>query len=199
MASSASDSGSIIGDVITHGKKKYWLRGGNFHYHIGLDAGDNTLEAQLARLLCRSLASHRGLDVPAFADEYIRFMTTPGSHNDTYAATAHRMFFANHVRGLPPLRCADNDGHNTDAIDALTLVIPLVVHGVAVVPRGELKAQARALVALTRRSDVLGLFSDVFVDLLASVLEGVPLREAVEAAGRHVGIPSVASAVERYV
>jgi ADP-ribosyl-[dinitrogen reductase] hydrolase len=34
-----SDRGDIIGDVINHGKKKYWLRGGNYHYHIGLDAG----------------------------------------------------------------------------------------------------------------------------------------------------------------
>jgi len=30
-----------------------------------------------------------------FVDRYIQFMTTPGSHNDTYAATAHRMFFLN--------------------------------------------------------------------------------------------------------
>ena len=33
------DQGDIIGSVINHGKKKYWVRGGNFHYHLGLDAG----------------------------------------------------------------------------------------------------------------------------------------------------------------
>jgi ADP-ribosyl-[dinitrogen reductase] hydrolase len=58
---------------------------------------------------------------------YVKFMTTPGSHNDTYASTCHRMFFANFVNKVPPEACADNDGHNTDAIDALTLVIPAVV------------------------------------------------------------------------
>lgn len=34
-----SDVGDIIGNVINHGKKKYWGRGGNYHYHLGLDAG----------------------------------------------------------------------------------------------------------------------------------------------------------------
>lgn len=36
------------------------------------------------------------------------------------------MFFANYVNKIPPESCADNDGHNTDAIDALTLAIPAV-------------------------------------------------------------------------
>jgi ADP-ribosyl-[dinitrogen reductase] hydrolase len=54
-------------------------------------------------------------------------MTTPGSHNDTYASTCHRMFFANYVKDIAPEACADNDGHNTDAIDSLTLIIPTVV------------------------------------------------------------------------
>jgi len=39
-----SDQGSIIGDVINHGKKQYWQKGSNFHYHYGLQAGENTLE-----------------------------------------------------------------------------------------------------------------------------------------------------------
>ena len=40
----------------------------------------------------------------------MQFMQTPGSHNDTYASTCHRMFFANLVNGKPPEQCADNDG-----------------------------------------------------------------------------------------
>lgn len=36
--------------------------------------------------------------------DYVAFMTTPGTHNDTYAATAHRMFFANWVRLGRPAR-----------------------------------------------------------------------------------------------
>lgn len=82
-----SDQGDIVGKIILHGKKQYWVRGGNYHYHLGLQAGENTLEAQLARLLTQQL-QQKAIDAPEiltanFLKEYVRFMTTPGSHNDT--------------------------------------------------------------------------------------------------------------------
>jgi hypothetical protein len=44
-------------------------------------------------------------------------MTTPGSHNDTYAESFHRDFFANFARGVPPEECSRNtEGHNTAQI-----------------------------------------------------------------------------------
>ena len=55
-AARGSDKGSVIGDVINHGKKQYWEKGGNYHYHLGLEAGENTLEALLCRLLMRTMA-----------------------------------------------------------------------------------------------------------------------------------------------
>lgn len=78
-----SDQGDIIGSVINHGKKKYWGRGGNYHYHLGLEAGENTLEAQLTRLLAKGIIEGGDFDQAAWLQNYIRFMTTPGSHNDT--------------------------------------------------------------------------------------------------------------------
>ena len=62
-----------------------------------------------------------------FRNAYMDFMKTPGSHNDTYAATAHRMFFKNLVQGKDPKDCPDNDGHNVDAIDALTIALPVII------------------------------------------------------------------------
>lgn len=101
------------------------------------------------------------------------FMTTPGTHNDTYASTCHRMFFANFVKGVAPEVCADNDGHNTDAIDALTLTIPVIVATVTEEgPSDEVRKAARAVVALTRKSKVLPAYVDLYADLLASVLSG---------------------------
>lgn len=175
-----SDKGSIIGDVINHGKKKYWLRNGDFHYHLGLRAGENTLEAQLARLLTRSMTQHpaAGLSITAFTDDYIQFMRTPGSHNDTYASTAHRMFFANLINGVPPENCADNDGHNTDAIDALTLCVPVIVR-YAEAPRPQLHQMVKDLIAVTRRSRALDTYAEAFTDLLVDVLHGQDLRTAV--------------------
>lgn len=176
-----SDQGDIVGSVILHGKKKFWLRGGNFHYHLGLDAGENTLEAQLCRLLTQSiletsLSTPPNSDAPEpapapafkpshFTEKYMTFMQTPGSHNDTYASTAHRMFFANLVQGKAPSECADNDGHNTDAIDALTLTVPVII-AYADAPRNLRNTKIREVIAITRKSRVLQSYAETYSDIL---------------------------------
>ena len=77
-----SDDGDVIGGVILHDKKAYWRRGGQFHYHHTLEAGENTLEAMLVRELMRSVISSGRFDADDFRQRYIKFMTTPGTHND---------------------------------------------------------------------------------------------------------------------
>eukprot|EP01041_Mallomonas_annulata_P004373 gene4373-8709_t len=220
-----SDQGDIVGSVILHGKKKYWLRGGNFHYHLGLQAGENTLEAQLTRLLTRSITELKSFSVDDFLTKYASFMQTPGSHNDTYASTAHRMFFANVLRGKPLKDCADNDGHNTDAIDALTLTVPVILK-YAEAPREERNMmtddafavdtndllfvyillndqwKVRQVVRATRKSTALNAYADAFADLLVAVLQGNDLRSAVERCGSALGgsdglVRSVKTMVER--
>jgi ADP-ribosyl-[dinitrogen reductase] hydrolase len=105
---------SIIGQVINHGKQDLWSPNQSIHYHATLQRGENTLEVQLARVLMKSIVQTGGrFDADHFRDAYVKFMTTPGSHNDTYASTCHRMFFANMVyKQLPPKDCPDNDHHN---------------------------------------------------------------------------------------
>lgn len=65
-----------------------------------MKAGDNTLNAitvvqilktmqrvdPKAELDARELRGH-------VLEDYVKFMTTPGSHNDTYAESFHRSFF----------------------------------------------------------------------------------------------------------
>ena len=125
-------TGSVIGDVINHGKKQYWGQSG-VHYHRGLRAGENTLNAQCARVVARSIsASPQGVaDPSSILAAYVTFMTTPGSHTDTYADTSHRMFFANWARGVPPAACADNDGHNTDSAGGLCSLAPVALAALA--------------------------------------------------------------------
>ena len=68
------------------------------------------------------MASTKAVDAEAFRDQYVKFMQTPGSHNDSYASTAHRMFFANLFHKQKPVKdCPDNDAHNVDTIDGLVL------------------------------------------------------------------------------
>lgn len=163
------DSGEIIGNLIHHDKRKYWARGANYHYHCTLAAGECTLEAQLARRLLVVLAENGGaFDKSKWLAEFERFLTTPGSHNDTYASSyircvlccnewapllhsrrvniylfffppvIPRQFFANRQKGIPASEAADNDHHNTDAIDGnktpcrhlhcLELSFPFLIH-----------------------------------------------------------------------
>jgi ADP-ribosyl-[dinitrogen reductase] hydrolase len=127
-AGRGSDKGCIIGDVINHGKKEFWKQGGNIHYHWGLEAGENTLEGQLTRLLLRTITKdNHEFTAASFVKEYVTFMTTPGSHNDTYASSCHRLFFQNWVQKIDPSECPGNDGHNVDSIDALTLTVPVIL------------------------------------------------------------------------
>ena len=126
-AGRGSQAGSIIGDVINHGKKHLWGVP-NAHYHGTLDKGENTLNAQCARVLMRAAVARRGWSPASFLDAYIAFMRAPGSHNDTYAESWHRMFFVNLVvRGRAPADCADDDGHNIASAGGLVLLPPVAL------------------------------------------------------------------------
>ena len=156
-----SDKDSIVGEVILHGKKKFWARGGSYHYHHGMSAGENTLDTLIARLMLQTLLSledgNRDLTsiyddtknakkskktkidknafTETFLDDYIQFMTTPDTHNDVYAATAHRMFFANYANKFDKFECADNDGHNTDSVDGIINILVISLNQMVVKAR----------------------------------------------------------------
>lgn len=66
----------------------------------GLRAGQNTLNALCALRAARVLSAGA---FPSAADpdaraavlsDYVEFMTSPGSHDDTYAESFHRSFFS---------------------------------------------------------------------------------------------------------
>ena len=168
---------SIIGDVINHGKREYWDPSKNMHYHATLQAGENTLEAQLVRVLMKSIVANNGdFNADHFRSSYIEFMTKPKSHNDAYASTCHRMFFANMIfKKLPPAQCPDNDSHNVDTIDGL--VLPTIAALAVSAKNGntnESKEAARKASAevcsVTRRSDKLEKASKIWSDIIFNTL-----------------------------
>lgn len=67
----------IVGDVINHGKHSLWGKPG-VHYHHGMSAGQNTLNAMCTRVVMRGMAAGKGYDANRFLQDYIDFMTTPG-------------------------------------------------------------------------------------------------------------------------
>lgn len=177
---------SIIGDVINHGKLTYWDKNKSIHYHATLQAGENTLEMQIARVLMKSIVANDGqFDEDHFRKAYIAFMTTEGSHNDTYASTCHRMFFANMIfHKKDPRDCPDNDGHNVDAIDGLILpsitALAETARQLSVVGNGNLEMNeesrraiehaAARTASVTRSSKMLERTSEVWADLVSAAL-----------------------------
>ena len=109
-------------------------------------------------------------------------MRTPGSHNDTYASTAHRMFFENLVKGVAPEECHTNDGHNTDAICALTMVVPIILK-YSDEPKDLLYKKAIDMINVTRRTNALDNYAMALTDIMVDVLNGKDLRETIELYG----------------
>jgi len=233
-----SDKDSIIGELILHGKKKFWLRGESYHYHHGMVAGENTLDTLIARLLLKTLLSIEtgkqsdnnaysrdltaqygernntkksktthvdiNLFTETFLNDYIKFMTTPDTHNDVYAATAHRMFFANYANKRDKFDCADNDGHNTDSVDGIINVLVVSLNEMVVKARKvhendeknpidlsvgvtnkekknePLKKAIFDSVNMIRKSEELPLYGYIYHNLLAKlIVEQKELRQSI--------------------
>lgn len=110
------------------------------------------------------------------------------------------------IKGKPLNECADNDGHNTDAIDALTCLVPTTVvwcltHESNLNERQSLHALISDVLSATRKSTVLPQFGVLFADLLVDVLAapqtandnnnadaGAVLREAVVNCGQKLNL-----------
>lgn len=177
--------GDVIGKVIFHGKKKFWKPRADYHYHQGMQAGDNTLEGLLTRRVCNITAAAGGkFDPAALTADYICFMTTPGTHNDTYCGTSHRMFFAKFAAGVPPKDCPDNDQHNVDTADGIVTTVPV---GLIATTDAVAQADAGAMVLLTRQSKAGAAHAKMFATLLRGVVRGGAVRREVQSTAIAMG------------
>ncbi|KAG1663735.1 hypothetical protein FOA52_006104 [Chlamydomonas sp. UWO 241] len=157
--------GRTIGDVINHGKHEFWGKPG-VHYHQGMAAGDNTLNALCARVVMRGIAAQGTYDWRSTLSSYVSFMTTPGSHNDTYAESFHRDFFSNWANGVPPEECArGTEGHNTAQIGGFVMLPPVILSQSGKGTEAARTACSRHL-TLTHESSKLASYADLYSDML---------------------------------
>lgn len=198
---SSSSSQAVIGNVILHDKLKYWTGGNsNNHYHQGMKAGDNTLNAVMAlkevqtmnRVDHNLIAGERDVRSHVLED-YVTFMTTPGSHNDTYAESFHRAFFKDWIKGNKPtegsklLEFAENRSkehmagspdHQLAVIGSLVATIPWIVRN-AHKSENECAQSAVDFVKLTHPVASLIQYVDTYARLLHAVINGKDLRTEV--------------------
>ena len=119
-------SSEIVGEVILKGRRHLWGQP-DTHYHHGMQAGDNTLNAWWARRLINYCVTHEQYQIEEWAEAYIDFMTAdPPSYPDTYAESCHRGFFANWAANEPALTCGAVT-HDTPSMGALVTVAPLAL------------------------------------------------------------------------
>lgn len=161
----------IVGDVILKGRRHLWGVPG-MHYHHGMRAGENTLNAHCTRVLMRSLAANGGhYDMQHFLHTYIAFMTAESpAHPDTYAESWHRGFFANLENGVPP-ECCGALTHDTASVGGLVSIAALFLtarlHGVSC---EDAQAQCRTHLFLTHPDESLARVCSAYTGLLESLL-----------------------------
>lgn len=180
-----SYSGNLIGEVILHGKKKFWQRGKSFHYHHGMLAGENTLDTQITRVLYRNLVKNKQFLQSDFLQDFIKFMTTPDTHSDIYASSAIRIFFKNWSLGKALENCPGDDKHNVEAIDALVITVPVILANLFATEEKRNEEVKNAILA-TRLAHESAEYAVIYADLLRTVLlKEKGFKEAIaEAAGK---------------
>lgn len=168
----------IVGDVILKGRRHLWGRP-NGHYHHGMQAGENTLNAWWATWVMNSIARNGHYDAVTWVNEYIELMTAdPPTHPDTYAESCHRGFFANYTSGKNPLECGAIT-HDTPSMGALVTVAPLALALLASEPLKDVQQQCRAHVWLTHPDSDLMLVIDSYVALMDALLNR-PINEPID-------------------
>jgi ADP-ribosylglycohydrolase len=161
----------IVGDVILKGKASFWNRS-NVHYHQGMNAGDNTLNAHCALALMNVMHQSGGhYDRDGFLQAYIQLMTSDEpAHPDTYAESYHRGFFSNLNAGSAPDQCAAVT-HDTPSVGGLVTIAPLVIgerlNGTSL---ADTRRLCREHLALTHPDASLADVCDAYVNLIDALL-----------------------------
>ncbi len=174
----------VVGDIILKGKRQFWGLAQQ-HYHQGMQAGENTLNAHCARLVTRVLINHpSGYSSQAFLSAYIAFMTAdPAQHPDTYAESFHRAFFAQYAKGVPAHKCAVKT-HDTPSVGGLVMIAPIALREfISGSSLPAVQVLCREHLALTHPDEQLARVCDAYVALMHLLLfrEHTPAREMIAA------------------
>ncbi len=164
------------GDILR--EQAVWWGQPEVHYHQFLQAGENTLNLQLARALHALTARTGSYDPDVWLECYIHFMLTPGMHRDTYVEEYHRAFFTHYAKGKNPRACGINDNH----IGGLAQV-PALCAALPSADESTLRAAVKLHVSLTHQNPGVLRAADTLTRLLLAIKAGQPLRPAIAALG----------------
>ena len=158
---------------ILHEQAQYWGKKG-IHYHQFLKAGENTLNLSLARELLILLQQKGSYSTEIWLERMINFMTSSGSHNDTYAEEYLRHFFIAYAQGNKPDESGRDDEHH---IGGYSLMLPLVIT-YSQRPEFALQTSLEHL-ALTHGGPAMHAWGGVIARALLCAIQGQPLRDSI--------------------
>jgi len=142
-----------------------------YHYHHGLQAGENTLGADLVRVLMRSIISTGKYKQEIFLNDFIEFMTTPDKNRDPYLEIYIRRWFENYSKGVAPELCAEQQKSVWSIGSHGGIIRPLVLSLMAKDPYQGL-GHAVNHQNLTHRSENVSSALGVLVPLLQALFQG---------------------------
>lgn len=160
---------------ILHGEQQFWGQKG-VHYHKNLQAGENTVNFKLARILYELIVDQKGYNPDHWLETYVEKMLTPSWHRDTYVEEYHRAFFTRYASGKPLRKCGIKDEHIGGLATVPALVAGLFSLGS---DRETTKGCVKRHVALTHKHANVLRAADCLTRLLFDLQEGIPLREAI--------------------
>ncbi|XP_069104508.1 uncharacterized protein [Argopecten irradians] len=191
----AEKSKPVIGNVILHDKLKYWTsQDRSIHYHQGMKAGDSTLNSMMALRMLKTMTKHdpQGVmderEIRGYVlEDYVKFMTTPSTHDDTYAESFHRSFFKDWSSEKSPPKTATellkwtearyvkkskgSSDHQLVVIGAIVPAVPWVIRN-AHKTESECAESAIEFIKLTHPEPNLVPFIDMYARLLHRVING---------------------------
>ncbi|WAR27302.1 hypothetical protein MAR_013006 [Mya arenaria] len=192
----------VVGSVILHDKLKFWQSGDrSTHYHQGMRAGENTLNSVVALQMLKTLqrvdpkVEKDARDVRgSVLEDYVKFMTTPGSHNDTYAESFHRSFFkdwseqdvkytsAEDLLSFTDKRYKEKNKGNQDSqlvvIGAMSPALPWILRN-ARKPENQGVKETLEFVKCTHPVPAIIPFVDMYTRLLHAVMNGRDLKQEI--------------------
>jgi len=190
---------AVVGNIILKDKAAVWTTEGA-HYHHGMTAGENTLNAWLARLLLNYMSEHGAYTGKGWLEHYVEFMTAePARHPDSYAESYHREFFANVVDGKPLENCGGLT-HDTPSMGALVTVPPLAMALLIDKPVAEVQEICRTHVNYTHPDKGLLSVVDAYVLLLANLIyrpEDKGAGDYAQRAIRHAASTTVTPSIDK--
>ncbi|MDJ0784122.1 MAG: ADP-ribosylglycohydrolase family protein [Desulfosarcinaceae bacterium] len=161
-----------------------------YHYHHGLAAGENTLGAQLVRVLMRCVAAEGRYDPDAFVAAFVDFLATPGRHRDPYTEIYIRRWFEAYSQGLPAHACAEQQRRSWSIGSHGGLIRPLVISLLASDAYQGLGLAVEHQM-LTHRSENVVNAAGVLVPLLHALVAGQSPRETTVTFARRTRLPEI--------